>query len=371
MKRRSKAFTAESFIMSSFSKAIEKVNRQCGLDLDLRDLYDWKEQIRNFEMVVMGMYNAGKSTLLNLLLDLDNALPTGIRPTTNKLWKIYYSSRPQLKAMRFNSSKAEFVIVKKLSPLLEDLESKYSTNEFALIDYYELGLPSEWLRRTGWAIWDTPGKDDLDGLLNEDHFGRVLESAKGAMVVTNYDQYKSCSEYLLQLKSKQIECVVIALTNSAARTPDEFTAAADRHLEQVTGYLRGFFPSARFDFAIDSKDPSGSKDRMQNRWLKSLWRIAAGIEQIEESLILLRAWKSLEPAVSAATQQLDLRISRLREEATLMAHQIAEMQAKVKLPIASEALRKLDTKIATELKERIRSKSENIGKEMAEEMQAA
>jgi len=373
MKRKSKTFIVESHIMKDFSKAIEKVNRRCGLDLDLRVLHAWKEQIRNFEMVVMGMYNAGKSTLLNLLLDLDleNGLPTGIRPTTNKLWKIRYTSRPQLKAMRFDSSEPQFVIVKELSSILEDLESKYSANEIASIDYYELGLPSEWLRRTGWAIWDTPGKDDLDGLLNEDHFGRVLESAEGAVVVTNYDQYKSCSEYLLQLKSKQIECVVIALTNSAARTPDEFTAAADRHLEQVTGYLRGFFPSARFDFAIDSKDPSGSVDRMQNRWLKSLWKVAESIEEIEEALIMQKAWRSLEPVVSAATDKLELHLSKLRGELSDMKRQVQTLEAKMELPISYDDLEVLDRKMGSDLDGRIRAKAENLRSKASEAIQSA
>lgn len=372
-KRRSKAFIAERDELKKFSMVIDKIVDENSLNLESLDVHAWKKQIRKFELVVMGMYNAGKSTLLNLLLNLDpdNGLPTGHRPTTNKLWKISYSSRPQLKAMRFDRSKADFVIVKKLTSILDDLESKYSARKIASIDYYELGLPSEWLKRTGWTIWDTPGKDDLGGLLDEYHFERVLQAAEGAFVVTNYDQHRSCSEYLLQLKSSHIECVVICLTNSAARSPDEFTAAADRHLNQVTDYLRDHFPAARFHFAIDSKDPSGSLDRMQNRWLETLWSVTAAIEEVEESLILLRAWRSLEAVVAMVEERLILRISHLQEEAALLATEVARLTNLTELPISSPSLRSLNKEITADLKDRIGMKSANLRREVEEILQAA
>jgi GTPase SAR1 family protein len=372
MKKRSTEFIKQTHQLAEYCTAIQSINQKHSLRLNENSLFTWQQQIRHFELVVMGKYNAGKSTLLNLLLglDLDDGLPTGFRPTTSKLWKISYSSKPKLKAMRFDVSEPKFVITRTLVKILDQLESGYSEQEIAEIDYYELGLPSELLKNTGWAIWDTPGKDDLGGLLNETHYERALQLAEGAVVVTNYDQFKSCSDYLLQLKEKQIECTVIALTNSAAMSPEDFMEQAETKLGQITGYLKDFFPAARYDFAIDCKDPSGASDPSRNRWLGPLQRIVEAVEKIEEPLILLRAWRSMEPFLRDVKVHLEQKIAAAESRKKRAEKTIADLQNFLQLPVTTSLEKEIADATQRQLDDRIQSKSQKLKEQVLSEMYA-
>lgn len=375
MKRRSKAFVAELLKLKDHSKQLSRVATTGRLMLNDEVLFGWLSRVQNFELVVLGKYNSGKTTLLNLLLSLANedSLPTGIRPTTNKLWKIRYTSRPQLKGMRVGEDKPAFILVKNLPTMLAKLESDSLAAVIQSIDYYELGLPVPWLKRTGWAIWDTPGKDDVQGLLDEKIFKDVLKHAEGALLVTNYDGYRNTRDYLEQINASELDCLAVALTNSGPRSFEQFLNGSSTHLGHIREYLQDLFPAFVSMFSIDSKQVAkdtfseqhlegdeaitnrnqscsnslrsgNSSDHTWesilqtsaapgNQGLIQLLKAIQEIEEIEEDLMLTKAWRSLWMIVCQLLLQIGNRIDELESKEKLLFEEMGQIDRKIGLSI--------------------------------------
>lgn len=375
MKRRSKSFIAELHKLKDFCRKISREASAAGLEFDKEALYSWRLQVRNFELVILGMYNAGKTTLLNLLLSLaakEDRLPTGIRPTTNKLWRISYNSKTVLKGMRIGESKPAFTWVADLENMLTRLESELNEASGTPVDYFELGLPVPWLKRTGWAVWDTPGKDDVDGLLDEAVLQNVLHRSEGAILATNYDQYKNALKYIEQLKALDVGCMVLSLTNSGKRPPEQFFRDAPIHLQGVRSHLRDHILPFSPMISIDSKAvqnamvacaaacltvertigqwrsgelSSGSpmneaaaaihqaSTTIENGGLFQLWQALEAVEGIEESLMLMKAWQTVNATVSRILKLNDVRVENIASKENSIIGALERIDAKISLSL--------------------------------------
>jgi GTPase SAR1 family protein len=122
------------------------------------ELGDWRKDIEDdfFCVVLVGLFNRGKSSLLNSLLGRE-LLPVGITPTTAILTVIRHSERPCMFVHRHDGSVTEFTS----SPeMLSSFGAEGDANRDG-VDYLEVGLNHPMLAH-GMVYVDTPGVSDLN-----------------------------------------------------------------------------------------------------------------------------------------------------------------------------------------------------------------
>jgi predicted GTPase len=106
-------------------------------------------------VVVVGEFNRGKSTLVNAFLG-EAILPCDVVPTTANIHKIRYSDNPKLKVYGRNGRVEEEAMTAR------QLRAFAAGNDLNAddVEFLELGLPLPQLE--GLCIVDTPGVNDLN-----------------------------------------------------------------------------------------------------------------------------------------------------------------------------------------------------------------
>lgn len=376
MARRSKEFQNEVKAMRSFCGEVCSLYRSLGLSA----MDPWTKEIRSavgrFDLLILGKYNAGKSSLLNLLLSLRGTerLPTHIQPTTKKLWKIGHARSVRLAGMRFQESKPVFSRHGTLSSILAELESDEGKTICENIDFFELGLPVDWLKRTGWFFWDSPGKDDPDKLLDDDLLKEALTRADAVLIATAFEQHASCRGYIEQAAPFLPACWLVVLTNSGKRPAEEFAESAAEHLQTVCNNLSESLSAPTVFTYTDSNSVSGALEKcsdsctaIQNiitQWkagssvskeqfsgivaemehtaglieqggLFSLWQSLEVVHSIEESLILCKAWSTIGKYLDKAELQALERRASAQSDLTQACDLLNEVEGKASVVLDS------------------------------------
>jgi small GTP-binding protein len=105
-----------------------------------------------FNLVVVGRFNRGKTTLMNALLGIDR-LPTGILPLTSVITRVFYGSTERVQ-IEFESG--GFGLDIPMEALADYITEKGNPGNTRRIRQARIALPAELLRR-GFHLIDTPG----------------------------------------------------------------------------------------------------------------------------------------------------------------------------------------------------------------------
>ncbi len=134
-----------------------------------------------FNLMVVGRFSRGKSTLMNAILGGDH-LPTGIVPLTSVITTVRYGSRPQV-VLHFRDSGLNHEIP--LAQLADYVTQKGNPGNIKRIAWTEIQLPVEILRR-GFFFVDTPGLGSpiIENTLTTERF---LPQADAFILVTSYE----------------------------------------------------------------------------------------------------------------------------------------------------------------------------------------
>ena len=145
--------------------------------LDMREteakLTETARQLRSdtFNLMVMGRFKNGKSTLLNALLggttvpvDLGGQLGPMVvddLPATATLTGVVYAEKPYIRVWTFDGTSQDWPLERYLRESTLDVDELESARRFQHIREFEMGFPAR-LCQAGVTIYDSPGLDEHD-----------------------------------------------------------------------------------------------------------------------------------------------------------------------------------------------------------------
>jgi len=186
-----------------------------------------------FQLVVVGRFSRGKSTLMNAMLGA-NYLPTGIVPLTSVITTVGYGSRP-ISVLHYQNSRLNREIP--LSQLPEYITQSGNPGNSKQIAWAEIQLPVELLRR-GFHFVDTPGLGSpiLENTLTTERF---LPQADAFLLVTSYDSALSVDEDRILRRIQETNKKLFVLLNKS-----DTANSSDRRLleDSVASRLTDLFP---------------------------------------------------------------------------------------------------------------------------------
>jgi len=147
-----KEYEQRKFHLAEIIRSAQAINtKSTELNGDCRELLARLAEDQ-FNLMVVGRFSRGKSTLMNAILGGDY-LPSGIVPMTSVITTVRYGSRPQV-VLHFRDSGLNREVP--LSPLDEYVTQKGNPGNAKKIGWAEIQLSVEILRR-GFFFVDTPG----------------------------------------------------------------------------------------------------------------------------------------------------------------------------------------------------------------------
>ena len=134
-----------------------------------------------FNLVVVGRFSRGKSTLMNAILGVDR-LPMGILPLTSVITSVTYASREDIR-IEFERGRIDCEI--RMSELAEYVTEHGNPRNIKRVVRARIGLPVEVLRR-GFHFVDTPGlgSNIVENARTTEEF---LPEADAFLMVSGYD----------------------------------------------------------------------------------------------------------------------------------------------------------------------------------------
>jgi len=160
-----------------------------------------------FNLMVVGRFSRGKSTLINAILGGDY-LPTEIVPLTSVITTVRYGSRPQV-VLHFRDSGLNREVP--LSQLEEYVTQRGNPGNAKKIAWAEIQLPVEILRR-GFHFVDTPGLGSpiIENTLTTERF---LPQADAFILVTGYESPISEEEHRILERIRNAGKALFVLLN--------------------------------------------------------------------------------------------------------------------------------------------------------------
>ncbi len=152
--------------------------REDGLRVRLQNLFARLAEDR-FNLVVLGRFNRGKTSLMNAILRTDR-LPTGIVPLTSVITTVGYGSKERV-VLKYDSRILDHEIP--IEALPQHITQQGNPGNVQRIKTAEVQLPAEILRR-GFYFVDTPG---LGSVIVENTFTTeaFLPEADALILVTS------------------------------------------------------------------------------------------------------------------------------------------------------------------------------------------
>ena len=225
-----------------------------------------------FNLMVVGRFSRGKSTLINAVLGAAH-LPTGILPLTSVITTVRYGSRTQV-VLNFNDSRLRQEIP--LTRLAEYVTQQSNPGNIKNVAYAEIELPVELLRR-GLFFVDSPG---LGSAIAENTLTteRFFPEADAFVLITSFDSPLSDEENRALHRIQQSKKRLFVIVNKK-----DIVAENDR--KQVLEYVRAQLE--RFSFYRPPQIFSVSaREALEAKVSQKLDRVAAsGILQFEEELL--------------------------------------------------------------------------------------
>ncbi|MGB8478527.1 MAG: dynamin family protein [Acidobacteriaceae bacterium] len=225
-----------------------------------------------FNLLVVGRFSRGKSTLMNALLGGDH-LPTGIVPLTSAITTVRYGSRKQV-VLNFSDSGLRREIP--LSRLAEYVTQKENPGNIKKLAYAEIELPIEILRR-GFFFVDTPGLGSpiIENTLTTERF---LPEADAFVLVTSYESPLSEEEdrilHRICNTNKKLFLVINKQDTADAAERDEAIQFVMQRLERFP------FQSIVQIFSISARQGLEAKQTQNRQMLET-----SGIEVLEAELL--------------------------------------------------------------------------------------
>lgn len=163
-----------------------------------------KMESDNFNLIVVGRYKNGKSTLLNAMLGsltkpvpelegstFDGPLPTDDLPATARLTRICYADQAEVIAWHNDGRREPWTLRRYLTEGTKKPTSEETQRFFASIREFELRYPAE-LCKAGITLLDSPGLGD-EIVLDQITKGALAE-CDAAIVVYRHDQFAGQDE---------------------------------------------------------------------------------------------------------------------------------------------------------------------------------
>lgn len=208
-----------------------------------------------FNLMVIGRFSRGKSSLLNALLDTER-LPMGIVPVTSVITSLAYGSRERALIEYQNSHLTTELTLDQLPDYITQQGNPENRRRVALA---RIELPSELLRR-GFHFIDTPGLGSAftqNSLTTE----RFLPQADAFMVVTSFDSPLSAEELeVLRRIAPSSSRVFLAINKHDLASASERAHVLAHVREQAERVFGEPVPSTFSVSARDALDANRSRD---------------------------------------------------------------------------------------------------------------
>lgn len=225
-----------------------------------------------FNLLVVGRFSRGKSTLMNAILGGDH-LPTGIVPLTSAITTVRYGSRKQV-VLNFSNSGLRSEIP--LDRLAEYVTQKENPGNVKKLAYAEIELPVEILRR-GFFFVDTPGLGSpiIENTLTTERF---LPEADAFVLVTSYESPLSEEEdRILQRIRNTNKKLFVVINKQDTVGPEDRNEAIDFVRERLERF--SFRDTAQI-FSISARRGLEAKQAQNQEQLE-----ASGLQALEAELL--------------------------------------------------------------------------------------
>ncbi len=225
-----KQYEQKKFALAEIIRATQAIDTKDGALLsEARELQARLAEDR-FNLMVVGRFSRGKSTLMNALLGGDY-LPTGIVPLTSVITTVRYGSRKQV-VLHFAGT--GLIREAPLSQLAEYVTQRENPANLKKLAYAEVQFPIELLRR-GFFFVDSPGLGSpiIENTLTTECF---LPQADAFILVTSYESPLSEEEdrilHRIRNTNKKLYVAINKQDTVGAADRDEVIKFAGERLKQ-------------------------------------------------------------------------------------------------------------------------------------------
>lgn len=185
-----------------------------GRDDLLQDLFAKLAEDR-FNLVVVGRFSRGKSTLMNAIIGLDR-LPTGIAPLTSVITAVSYGSEEGVEI----SFEGRLLCTRiPLAQLADYVTQEGNPGNVRGVRLAEVQLPAEILRR-GFYFIDTPGLGSAIAE-NTETTAAFLPAADAFLLVTSYESPLSAEEFEIVRRTARTGRRLFVVVNKQDMVADE------------------------------------------------------------------------------------------------------------------------------------------------------
>ncbi len=312
------------------------------LERALRDLLVKLAEDR-FNLVVVGQFKRGKSSLMNALMGRD-LLPTGLLPLTSAITTLRYGSRERALLQRTGWTIEQEIPLRELADYVT--EQGNPNNEKGLIEA-RVELPARFLRR-GLFFVDTPGAGSASESATATTHA-FLPQADAIIFVTSVEAPMSEVEIAFLETIRAFAREVFVVVNKMDQV-DALNGEPDDERERILGFIREhvsqalgvtdvpLYPvSARLGLAAQRQH---NTEALQRSGIPALERALVDYLAREQGRVFLaRALDHLDGALAQASPsaQRDASgdISRLRERVAALRAELASASATPEAPRAT------------------------------------
>jgi small GTP-binding protein len=237
----------------------------------LQDLFARLAENR-FNLVVVGRFNRGKTSLMNAILQTDR-LPTGIVPLTSVITTVGYGSKERV-VLKYDNRILNHEIP--IESLPQHITQQGNPGNVQRIKTAEIQLPAEILRR-GFYFVDTPGLGSVivENTLTTETF---LPEADAFILVTSYESPLSEEEVRFFKAGTSSGCRIFVVLNKHDMVLPEQRKVALAFVREQLDILFGHrMPPI---FSVSSTDGLNAKLSGDQRLLE-----ASGIPELERQLL--------------------------------------------------------------------------------------
>jgi hypothetical protein len=237
----------------------------------VRDLFSRLAEDR-FNLVVVGRFSRGKTSLMNAVLATDR-LPTGIRPLTSVITTVTYGSREKA-VIHYQHSRIPEEIP--LTALPQYITEQGNSANRRRVRIAEVQLPTELLRR-GFHFIDTPGLGSPI-VENTRTTERFLPEADAFVLVTSYEGPLSAEELRFLEDTARSGRRVFVVVNKHDMVAAAERAEALHYLREQLSALAGL--AQERIFSVSAREALAAKQAHDARRLAD-----SGILAFEHALI--------------------------------------------------------------------------------------